>query len=272
MLDIALRTLKASTSSVAFGFALMAGGLLSQQSPAGAQVIAPPAPGNPITSRPTSSGSGGVVPTSSFLPAYTTTGAVGGTTGTNPSSFGFFFEAASNVQLDGLGFSSQAGWGNGTTYDVKLWSFVNGGGSPTDYTELASATFTQGNTYSFQDGYFWQPLSPFITLPESVVSDPTNLRGYVISAIGDFSGSMGAVEFEGGTPLFDTKFLNGGNGFNDITDANGFYPIPIYDGGIGSTGYFNANLSYVPGPLPLLGAAAGFSWTRRLRKRIRTSK
>ena len=267
-----MRSLKASASSVVFGFAVVAGSLLTQQTSAQAQVIAPPAPSNPITSRPTSSG--GLLPAApvDFLPAYTTTGAAGGTTGNNPSSFGFFFEAAQNVQLDGLGFSSQAGWGNGTSYEVKLWSFVNGGAAPGDYTELANATFTHGNTYTFKDGYFWQSLSPLITLPESVVSDPMSQVGYVITAIGDFSGTNGNVEYEGGTATFDPRFLNVANGFNSTPDPNGYYPIPIYDGGIGDTGYFNANLSYVPGPLPLLGAAAGFSWTRRLRKRIRISK
>jgi hypothetical protein len=30
--------------------------------------------------------------------------------------------------------------------------------------------------------------------------------------------------------------------------------------------------NYVPGPLPLLGSAAAFGWSRRLRKRITTSK
>ena len=268
-----MRSLKASASSVVFGFAVVAGSLLTQQSSAQAQVIAPPAPSNPITSRPTSSGSGGIVPTADFLPAYTTTGSVGGSTmGGVESSFGFFFEAAQNVQLDGLGFASQAGWSNGTPYEVKLWSFVNGGTNPGDYTELANATFTQGNSYTFKDGYFWQSLSPFITLPESFVSDPTDQVGYVITAIGDFSGTNGNVEYEGGTATFDPRFLNAGNGFNDTTDTAGFYPIPFYDGGLGDTGYFNANLSYVPGPLPLLGAAAGFGWTRRLRKRIRISK
>ena len=112
-----MRSLQASASSVVFGFAVVAGSLLTQQSSAHAQVIAPPAPSNPITSRPTSSGSGGIVPTADFLPAYTTTGSVGGSTmGGVESSFGFFFDAAQNVQLDGLGFASQAGWSNGTSY------------------------------------------------------------------------------------------------------------------------------------------------------------
>jgi len=253
---ITFRTLKASASTAVIGFAVVAGSLLSQQSPAQAQVIAPPAPSNPIN----------------FLPAYTTTGAVGGATSANPSSFGFFFEAAQDVQLDGLGFSSQPGWGNTTSYEVKLWSFDNGGLDPLDYTELATATFTHGTPYTFKDGYFWQSLAPVINLPESVVSDPTSLRGYVITAIGNFSGIGGNVEFEGGTATFDPRSINVGNGFNDTSDTAGFYPIPFYDGGIGDAGYFNANFSYVPGPLPVLGAAAGFGWTRRLRKRIRSSK
>lgn len=244
MFDFSLRTLKAAASSVAIGSAVVAGSLLIQPAPAHAQ----------------------------FLPGYTTTGATGGVYSVSPASFGFFFEAASNVLVDGLGFSSQAAWGNGTSYTVKLWSFVNGGQNPADYTELANATFTHGNSYTFQDGYFWQSLMGSISLPESIVSDPTSQIGYVIAAIGDFSGTGGNVEYEGGTPTFNPSLVNAGNGFNDVMDPNGYFEIPIYDGGVGSNGYFNANLSLVPGPLPVLGAAAGFGWTRRLRKRIRSSK
>jgi hypothetical protein len=35
---------------------------------------------------------------------------------------------------------------------------------------------------------------------------------------------------------------------------------------------FQAQFSPVPGPLPLLGAAAGFSFTRRLRRRVKQSQ
>ena len=278
-------------SIVPLGGVLLLGSLVIQQSPIQAQQlppgIAPPAPTNPIGPRPTDSGSGGIVPTADFLPAYTTTNSGRAASPVNPSSYGFFFDVSTNVQLDGLGFASQPGWGNFASYDVKLWSFVNAGATPADYKELASATFTHGNPYTFKDGYFWQSLSPLITLPESFASDPTDQVGYLITAIGDFSGANGNVQLEGGTATFDPRFLNAGNSYNDIDDclnssappcdpdpplANGFYPIPIYDGGIGSTGYFNANLSYVPGPLPVLGAAAGFGWSRRLRKRIRASK
>lgn len=205
-----------------------------------------------------------------YLPGYTTTGALGGNTLTSvQSSFGFYFDTNADLQLDGLGFSSQAAWSNGTSYTVKLWSYVKGGANPSDYTEIASKTFTHGTSYTFQDGYFWQALGP-ISLPDTFTTDLTDELGYVIGAIGDFSAAPGNVQFETATPLFNPNILYAGDGFNDATDSNGFFEVPIYSNGV--TGYFNPNLSLVPGPLPVLGAAAGFGWSRRLRKRIRASK
>lgn len=209
-----------------------------------------------------------------FHPAYTTTGSTGGSTVTsNPASFGFFFDTKSDVLLNGLGFAAQSRWGNRTSYEVKLWIYGNGGSTPSDYTEIASKIFTQDEPYSFQDGYYWQPLSP-ITLVDTFNTDPSNLAGYVIAATGDFSDSPGNVEFEQGIATFNSNFLIFGNGLNDTTDPFGFFPIPIYDGGIGTSGYFNANLSTVavPGPLPIFGVAAAFTWSRRLRSRIRSTK
>lgn len=247
MLTVLRAALSTSVSLISFTGIALFGSLALQQAPAQSQ---------PAT----------------YLPGYTTTGSLGGNTTTNiQSSFGFFFDTNANLQLDGLGFSSQAAWGNGTTYTVKLWSYVNGGALPSDYTEIASSTFTHGTPYTFQDNYFWQSLGP-ISLPDTFTTDPTDQLGYVIAAIGDFSANPGNVQFETGTPTFNPNILNAGNGFNDASDPNGYFEVPIYDGGVGSTGYFNPNLSLVPGPLPVLGAAAGFGWTRRLRKRIRASK
>lgn len=210
-----------------------------------------------------------------FRPAYTTTDPKGGSTVTSvPASFGFFFDTQSDVLLDGLGFAAQSRWGSGTSYEVKLWFYGNGGSTPSDYTEIASKIFTQGAPYSFQDGYYWQPLAP-ITLVDTFNTDPSNLTGYVISATGDFSDDFpGNVEFEEGIATFSSNFLMAGNGFNNATDPYGFFPIPIFDSGIGKQGYFNANLSTVavPGPLPIFGVAAAFTWSRRLRSRIRSTK
>lgn len=243
-----------------------------QSAPAQAQPVAPPAPVNPIGPRPADSGSGGVVPSASYLPAYTSTGALGGYALTsNPSSFGFYFDSKTTGPLNGLGFSSQQAWGNGTSYEVKLWYWNNFGGDPSDYKEIASKTFTHGQPYSFQDGFFWQDVNPNVSLKDTFTFDPNNEEGYVITVIGDFSNSPGNVQFESATATFNPNFVVGGNGFNEFPDGAGFYPIPFYDGGIGTDGYYNANLSVVPGPLPVLAAAAGFGWTRRLRKRISAS-
>lgn len=196
--------------------------------------------------------------------------------GTNPASFGYFIDATAPFFLDGLGFSSQQGWPQGTSpYEVIFWSFKNGGGTPLDYTQIASVTFTPGTQYHFQDNYFWQSFAP-IYLPGTYTdTDPGNLRGYVIAAIGDFSDLPGNVQFEGGTATVSSKFVLGGNGFNDSSfpgPPTGFYPIPIGDGNVGINGYFNPNLSYVPGPLPILGAATAFGMARRMKRRVNSAR
>ncbi|MFN9629698.1 MAG: hypothetical protein ACK59A_05640 [Cyanobacteriota bacterium] len=216
-------------------------------------------------------------PAQAIIPAYITIGSDGGNSPVNPSSYGFFFDAKEDVLIDALGFSSQPGWPtSGLTYKVNLWSFINYGAAPSDFTLQASVDFTPGTgvSYPFQFNYFWQSIAP-VFLPESyTISDPLSSKGYVISAIGDFSGVGGAVQFEGGSPIVDPKFVLGGNGYSYITDTSvpPFYPIPIYDGQVGIKGYFNANLSYVPGPFPALAAAGAFGWARRLRQRVKTAK
>jgi len=233
-----------------------------------------------------------------FIPAYTTlTPADSGTTlpGVN-SSFGFFFDTATNVSIDALGFAGDTRWDNNRSYTVKLWSFINGGGDPSYYTEIAKATFTQGTIYTLQFNYYWQTIAGGpISLPDtSNAVDPSLQKGYVISAIGDFSGANGYIFPQIVSPLtmppgsvtFNPKidisdFGGEINAFSDQNDPFGFFEIPIeVTSGLGNNGYFNANMSFVsdpppaevPGPLPLFGAVAGFSFSRRLRKRIQATR
>jgi hypothetical protein len=243
-------TLFARTATQAFAWAslasaMTAGALISLESSAHAY--------NPAVTVPTAAGN--------YYP------------GANPSSFGYFFDAKTPVLIDGIGFSSQPGWPGGSSqYTVTLWSFKNGGGSPLDYTEIVSKTFTPGVSYDFDTNYFWQSLPP-IYLPGTYTNtDPNNLKGYVIAAIGNFSNAPGNVEYEGGVATVADRFVLGGNGFNDSSDLSGFYPIPIGDGGVGIDGYFNPNLSYVPGPLPIFGVASAFGMARRMRRRVNSAK
>jgi uncharacterized repeat protein (TIGR02543 family) len=209
-----------------------------------------------------------MIPMFNGIPVYTTTGCLGSSTATNvTSSFGFFFDTTSNNLLDGLGFASQAAWGNGTSYTVKLWNYINGGSNPSDYTEIASAVFTHGTSYEFLDNYFWQSLDP-IPLLDTYTNDPTNQIGYVIAVIGDFSASPGNIQYESGTAngyatIFGNGYFNpnmsclgapdilvGGNGFNDATDPNGYFEVPIYNGGIVGVGAGSRPTPPAGGPTP----------------------
>jgi len=215
-----------------------------------------------------------------FPPAYIRTSSVGGyTPATDPdASVGFFFDVQGTADVYGLGFAAQKPWQTGKSYTVKLWSYVNSGLAPDDYTEIASAAFTGGNTYTLENDYYWQTLASPKTLADSDPSDEAN--GYFITAIGDFSESTNnKLQFIGGSAIFDSRIVTLGNGFS--TSGSYGYPLPTdFDATVDKDGYFNANLSFapippaskVPGPLPLLGAAAGFSWSRRLRMRVHASK
>lgn len=221
---------------------------------------------------------GGVVglslPAEAFRPAYTSSNRQGAYyTGSQSTSFGFYFDTTSNLPIDGLGFAPQEGWpGGSSSYTVSLWAFENGGLNPGDYILKATSIFTPGNTYVIQDGYCWQSVVPVI-LPESYNTDPTNQRGYVIAAIGDFTNLPGNVQYESGIPNIDPNFNFGGNAFGDSTaSAAGFFPIPTGENpALGINAFFNPNLSYVPGPAPILGAAAALGVARRLRHRIKAS-
>jgi hypothetical protein len=213
-------------------------------------------------------------PAQAFKPAYTTSSRLGAYyTASQNSSFGFFFDTTKDLPIDGLGFAPQEGWpGGSSSYTVSLWSFQNGGLTPGDYTLRASSIFTPGNTYVIQDGYCWQSIVPVI-LPESYNTDPTNDRGYVISAIGDFTDRPGNVKYESGVPNIDPNFNFGGNGYIDSSVASSFFPIPIGEiSSLGINAFFNPNLSYVPGPAPILGVASALGLSRKLRQRIKATR
>jgi hypothetical protein len=221
--------------------------------------------------------------------AYTKSGTLGGSYTKNPSSFGFYFDVEGQVSINGLGFAAQSDWTT-NNYEVKLWSYTNGGLLfPDDYSELASVTFNPNTSYTLKDDYLWQELTGGnVLLPDTYTTDFSDSLGYVITAIGDFSDSDPSptantnVVYETGVAIFDPRILYdtdplvGSAGFNFTDTGNTNYPVPFFRPGRpdNTIGYFNANFSIapVPGPLPLLGAATGFAWTRRLRKRISVSK
>lgn len=203
--------------------------------------------------------------------------------GTPEESVGFQFESKnSSILVNALGVSAQTNVPWTIPYTVTLFQFDTSG-----ISILAQETFNPGdpnliprddNGDGFIDNY-WLPLSSPVPLPisDSTV-DPSGDFGYAIAQSGDFNDPAGNFIEQQGTITFNPNIAYLGNGFNVDTDVE--YPFPSFiayniigDPSSGEVfGYWNPNLSLVPGPLPLLGAAAGFGWSRRLRKRIRASK
>jgi hypothetical protein len=54
--------------------------------------------------------------------------------------------------------------------------------------------------------------------------------------------------------------------FSSITFANTTTDVDSFS--IDNASFANRSIPAVPGPMPLLGAAAAFGWGRRLRKRV----
>lgn len=101
---------------------------------------------------------------------------------------------------------------------------------------------------------------------------------YIITGLSNFQGASNTFQWDG-TVLsaifsdydgfsFDTTAFESvnvyrliGSGFNPVDDT--FTSFPGSDGAI-----LSSSLTPVPGPLPLFGAAAAYSWSRQLRRRI----
>jgi hypothetical protein len=198
------------------------------------------------------------------------------TQGTNPGSYGYFFDVNGDQRfVNALGFSAQDNWTNtNLSYTVELWSYLVDPTNPdpntaTTYTSLASLIFNPSDPGLLVGTDYWKPLPNTINLVNTS-SDPN--IGYVIAAIGNFNDNpdptLRGNFFESGTDVtFSPLASYDANGFN----IQGFqdFPVPVFDGG--QVGYWNANLSIdVPGPLPLLGAGSAFVWSRRLKNKIKS--
>lgn len=209
----------------------------------------------------------GVQPAEAIIPVLTISNAQSNYT--NPDeglgSFGYAFDLNGSAIIDGLGLYAPIEWTTGT-YKVSLWSYT-----ASSVTLLDTVTFNGGDAYPIVGSYAWIPI-PQRTLA-GTPGDPA--VGYIIGAEGSFTnppvGQQGA--FTTSTYNFASPFFTEGNGFSYDTGGIPPFPQPVnFDPAVLNNGFFNPNLSLVPGPLPVLGAAAGFGWTRRLRKRIRASK
>lgn len=207
--------------------------------------------------------------------------------GPNPNvaySFGYAFD----VNEDGwfanaLGFGFQNDWLSGsdsTSYQVSLWSvlFEDPDAPFPNVDELASATFEPTNATLAdnlfagiapnQGLYYWLEI-PKTSLPNT--SDNPDSY-YLVGVSGRFAGQGAIKPRVAGVPIFPSPVATYiFEGYNDQRDID--FPAPLFefpDLNFAGEGFWNANVSLkeIPGPLPLMGVAAAFGWSRRLKKKM----
>jgi hypothetical protein len=171
-------------------------------------------------------------------------------TGDGPWTLGFSFTTSSTQTFNALGLADYGSIGLSQTHDIGLYD--------TSGNLLASALGVTGTANAVQDGFVWAAINP-ITL---------NAGTYLVGASGEWD--FDAYSYLG-TVNIDTGYTYNGSRFTRglplafPSESDGLQP-----------GYFGANISAsaaaVPGPLPVLGVAATFGYSRKLRKRIKTSK
>lgn len=168
-------------------------------------------------------------------------------------TIGFGLTLAQPRRLDQLGFWDELEDGLLSAHTVSL--FDGSGGM------VASAVVPQGSAAPLLNGFRWVSVPALLLEPGAYVL-AASMDGDGVSfdpVITDSSTIATAV----GVTVADSGALR------SLAVAPGD-PIPatlrptLVDGG---SGYFGPNLA--PGPLPLLGASAGWAWSRRLRARCR---
>jgi hypothetical protein len=229
--------------------------------------------------------------TAQINPAYSLDGnQLGAQYGPQDSSLGLFLKVTkSSYEVNALGLGAQNKWIENlkNNYTVALWSYGNSGQYASDYTELAKVTFDPNSAGSYQTtncAYdngricnYWQTLATPIPL---AVSTPTT--GYVIAAYGSFAGPNGNIYVAEGNATFQAPFVIDGLGYGFNWDGVSGYddwalplyspPPPLAGENPVTIGYWNANISTVPGPLPAMGVLAGLKTSRMLRKRLRAAQ
>jgi hypothetical protein len=202
--------------------------------------------------------------------------------GTGAYSVGFFFDVVGNgFFANALGVSAQANvpWTQPYTVALFSWEYdpaqasnpANGGYT---FTSLAARKFNPGDPKLVPTvgpigdvQFYWLGLGSRIDLPDtSDAVDPEGLRGYAVATRGFFNEPDGNFIETDGFVTFNSRADYLGDGFN-AASADFLYPFPVFEAGV--NGYWNGNVSVVPGPLPVMGVAAAFGWSRRLKKKTK---
>lgn len=153
---------------------------------------------------------------------------------------------------------------------MTLNNFTAGPQSGADSDGLAVYCVSSDNWTPCNDPtLYFRPCSSF----EMTFDVPVKLLSYNVSYREDASDST-TFYTQGALQSIQSNTSNGLVAFTNPFLASANAPITVSTNDPDGYGLVQINqftVEYVPGPLPLLGAAAAFSWSRRLRDRIRRS-
>jgi hypothetical protein len=173
------------------------------------------------------------------------------TSGDGPWNLGFSFTTSSTQAFNALGVADFDSVGLIQSHDIGLYD--------TSGNLLVSALGVTGTADAVQDGFVWAAINP-ITLSAGT---------YIVGASGEWDvdkyGYSGAINVDAGYAFNGSQFAR--NILLEFPNSGGINP-----------GYFGANVSavvlgpvVVPGPIPVVGVAAAFGYSRRLRQKINLS-
>lgn len=208
--------------------------------------------------------------------SFSTSGTITSTS-TIPVSFAGFNTSLGT--LSGVRLTNGTGGNIAGTFDDNVQIVKLSGGTRT-FTASAAPTFIFSNT----DSSTFTGSSSSVTLTPNFVSG-SGVQSVNATASGSYSGATSALatntsslrNYFSGTPTISSYFTSwtivsdpvGGLSTVDLDPADG--TSATLSGQLYLTYEYDDGVNPVPAPLPLLGAGAAFGFSRKLRKRIRSS-
>jgi hypothetical protein len=198
-------------------------------------------------------------------------------------NFGFYFETTYKTIIDALGVFDYNKDGFDETHNVYLYNIADLNCTFTGNFACTGAPIAQTAAFSGTSEATAGLLDPAQSFRwKELVGGPITLggnNGYVVVAtnwvLDPFVGGNGTAL----STTQDATYVEAA--YSIVQNATAFNAgpgvlcglAPVSFAGCGVQGYFGANVSaHAPGPLPLLGAGAGFAWSRRLRRRVVSNK
>lgn len=183
--------------------------------------------------------------------------------GTTPGTYGYQFTVTSPITLTSLGIWDDLGDGLGASYAIGIWN-------QDTQSQLATATVPSGTAGTLVNDFRYTSLANSLTLAAGIYRIGAYFGSNTDFVGNNDPGNPGTATPNSSITLGAAYSTAGGSlTFPNSLDSNG----PGYIGPnflIASGG--GGGAASAPGPLPALGAAAAWGFSRRLRQRIRTQR